>query len=338
MNHFLLNLDFCGTCHGQCLGCLLTPEERTVPEAFLTFEQVLPLMQQLAPEHQQPDYAALAFGRGNTLALSDATWQDIERISTAFLSIFKPKKHTIECSTGLVGKIQPLIAQAKKRVEQFGPDLRFVVAANSDLHSNAYWDNVDQFFQEMMAFRGGKTTENSGDVLVLNLVADRLPDLSTLLPRLSNYPFPVNVAWLPPTQNADLVQVAEWIKEFSIYAEKNQWDSNLKRFYFNRSNPTLAESLEQLSANFQNFWWIEKTGRLAPGLFTPMGDVDLTRLNEKTKSNFQFKNSMDVYKQFKKRAACAACPRFNSCLAEGTAALALFASNALNCPLGLNNR
>lgn len=344
---FLVNLDFCGTCHGICRGCLLQEDERKTVDAFLSFNQIATAFQQLKtkqPHAFGSDYAALAFGRGNTLALSDSTWQTMKESTTLFQSLFEPRQLTVECSTGLIGKIQPLVDIAKKRIDEWGPSLRFVVAANSDLYSQSYWDNVDIFFESLMAHRGGNTTEESGDVLVLNLVADRLPDVDRLVSRLKHYPFPVNIAWLPLSSQSDADTHASshrWLNAFHRLMKTGGWDSNFSRFFDNHhangveGDVSTAEALEHLAVNLQRFWWVVKTGHLTPGLFTPMGDVDFLRFEQKLGIASLPKTPARIFRSLQSRESCRECAYQAACLRSGVALHAIASTETSVCPIGV---
>jgi hypothetical protein len=340
---FLVNVDFCGTCHGTCKGCLLTESERKATEAFLSPEQIIQSFQTLKglmPDAAHAQYAALALGRGNTLALSDDTWQGMHRMATAFQELFSPQKLTVECSTGLIGKIQPLIDIAKRRVDDWGDGLRFVVAANSDLYSQPYWDNVDAFFEALMEHRGGNTTEESGDVLVLNLVADRLPPVEHLVKRLKQYPFPVNIAWLPlsPESTPEMHLAShDWLNAFHEAMATGGWDSNFSRFFAERfsSTPDTMDALDYLTVNLSRFWWVEKDGSLRPGLFTPMGDVDFRRFEEKLGIPPLPQDPVRIFRALQRRTPCNTCDLQAKCLQTGVALHALASPSTLRCPIGV---
>jgi hypothetical protein len=272
------------------------------------------------------------------LALSDAAWGDIAALSDEFRLLFKPKSFTLECSTGLVGKIDFLIEQAQKRVIQIGTPLRFVVAANSDLFSPSYWKNVDSFFERMMAFRGGSRQDGSGDVLVLNLVADRLPNPSELLARIEDYPFPVNVAWLPASDPRVLPSLRPWLRQFTDGLAHRGFDSNLVRFLdsFSHESPSLPDALHTLYENAQRFHWISSNG-VQSGLFSPFGDVDFHRLSQKNGIPMPATGSLAMHRLLRQRQSCRGCLHLNSCLSSGVAGLAIMSVDSSNCPVGLRD-
>lgn len=336
---FLVNLDYLGTCAGTCAGCLLSEDERRVSTPFLDRNQMTNALQRLHKSRFQAtscDYGAITFGRGNTLSLSDSAWSDVFHVALLFKQLFNPSTWNVECSTGLVGRIDPLIATAQHRVSSFGAPLRFVVAANSDLYSKSYWANVDRFFREMMAFRGGDSLDGSGDVLVLNLVADRLPEPLALADRAAAYPFPVNIAWLPPSQPMDL---RRWMDSFCSRLASNRSDSNLLRHFVRTTQdlniPDFQQALVDVEENLARFWWIDKLGELSPGLFTPFGDVDFSRLAIKTTKHLS-STLKALVPTLLKQKPCNTCQKQPLCLSSGAAAFAALTPEMPGvCPLGL---
>lgn len=342
LDTFLVNIDYCGTCYGTCRGCLLDEQERKSTESFLSVNQLIEAFVKIKdtrPNAINSNYSSLAFGRGNTLSLSDKTWFDIKESSNKFKEVFLPKKFNIECSTSLIGKIDKSIDIAKRRVDDLGQMLRFVIAANSDLYSKSYWDNLDLFFKSMMDFRGGKDTEESGDILVLNLVADHLPPVVELVDRIKDYPFPVNIAWLPLSkQSNDEANILSngWLNDFYQESIKYGLDSNFSRFFSSKKNAIpIYDALEKLNSNLQNFWWIEKDGNISNGLFTPMGDVDFSRLEKKLLLPIE-RSPINIFKQLKRREFCKNCQYQSVCLQSGLAVYAIASKNNCRlCPIGI---
>jgi exonuclease VII small subunit len=338
--YLLVNVDFIGTCHGTCRGCLLTDDERLNSSPFLSYEKILKSLESLKEKTGDInlDYSALAFGRGNTLAMDAQQWKIVQKSSERLKHLFNPKKFTLECSTGLIGKVDGLIYQAKKQVDFIGNELRFVVAANSDLFSPKYWDNVDSFFESMMSFRGGSSVDGSGDVLLLNLVADRLPNANELLKRIADYPFPINIALLPATHESSVITLKAWLNEFYTCMKDRKFDSNLVSFIDSDNQINLHDALIDFSDNSSRFWWINKNGELTRGVFTPFGDVDYIRLNAKNSLNYPsniFNNATEVLKQIRKMPSCTNCVNLNKCISSGSIALALASHKSKHCPLGL---
>lgn len=150
ISSLIINLDFCGSCNGSCVGCLLTEEERNTEEAFLDFKKSKESLNKLKDKYSDTfvDKLVIAFGRGNTITLNEKDWHEIKKITEFIHEVIKHKEAVIECSTGLVGKIEPQIEFAKKWIDFMQPfNLRFVVVANASLFSNKYWDNLDLFLK-----------------------------------------------------------------------------------------------------------------------------------------------------------------------------------------------
>ena len=343
MNNYssaLINIEYCGTCHGTCKGCLMDESERKETLPFLNKKQISTALHQIATEFPESiglDFSTLAFGRGNTLDLNDSNWEEINTLTQEYITLFKPKTYAIECSTGLIGKIGTLVSTAKKRIAHSDPNLRFVVVANSDLFSETYWNNVDTFFHEMMQFRGGSNVDGNGDVLVLNLVADRLPDIDKLVPRLKDYPFPVNIAWLPLTINntEKKTEVGHWLVDFITAMDKGAWDCNL--LYLTQAvlnnEPNLTTALEQHQNSYS--WWINKEGQPIRSAFTVMGDVDFKRWNQKL--NLQLPEQfIQFYQKFSKIPSCRNCLWKNECMAAGTFLHAVASPQGATCPTGMD--
>lgn len=343
MNNYssaLINIEYCGTCHGTCKGCLMDEQERKETQPFLSKSKIIKALEDIStnfPEATGLDFSTLAFGRGNTLALGDQYWKDINDISKHYISLFKAKNYAIECSTGLIGKIEPLVTTAKQRIEENDSHLRFVVVANSDLFSESYWNNVDYFFNQMMQFRGGEEIDGNGDVLVLNLVADRLPNINHLTSRLKNYPFPVNIAWLPLTVNTPekKEEVGHWLVDFISAMDKGQWDCNL--LYLTQAileqENNLTNSLNQHQESYS--WWIDKNGSPIRSAFTVMGDVEFTRWEQKLNINLP-KDFIQFYQKFSRLTSCKTCSWKNECVAAGTFLHAVASPIGTTCPTGMN--
>lgn len=344
MNNYssaLINLEYCGTCHGTCKGCLMEEFERAESQPFLTKETIQKALLEIIKTHPEAigvDFSTLAFGRGNTLALNDDCWKDIKDISQFYVSLFKPKTHAIECSTGLIGKIEQIIDVAKKRVDENDNQMRFVVVANSDLFSQSYWNNVDKFFESMMTHRGGRHEDGNGDVLVLNMVADRLPEIQPLLTRLKDYQFPVNIAWLPLTINTPekKQEVGHWLVDFISQMDRGTWDCNL--LYLTQAilnnEPSLTQAIEEHTNSLS--WWVDKQGNPVRSAFTVMGDVEFNRWEQKLSISLP-KEFIKFYQLFSKLPSCKKCKWKNECVSAGTFLHAVVTPSGTTCPTGMES-
>lgn len=336
-----LNLDFCGTCHGSCVGCLLSDEERRRPTAFLRPNDLDPLVSalqqagwggQLSVEH-----LVLGFGRGNTLMLSDTEWQDLYAIARRLKNVVPHAHCSVEISTSLIGKIEPQIATALRRREEAPDlDLRFVVVANADLFSDGYWLNLRRFFERMAQARGGG--EHSGDVVVLNLHANRLPKVQDLLDRVQGVPFPVNVVVLPLYRtgfpedralNDHLHAVEAWWAEWARGAQDAGLDSNLVNYLDAHGHAWsgLGGAHANLLASRDSVWFVQKDGQVNPGLFTVFGDMDPVRTAHRLMQPFPPLNTLS--RRLMKAPACVGCPVFTTCYGSGGAVHAVLNQQAM---------
>ena len=340
----ILNLDYLGACRGACSGCLLTDQERQSGDPFLEephLEKALKEIPHQKTTHEQI-HLILAVGRGDTLGLNEAQWCKIFEFARKVKEKISPKQFTLECSTGLIGKIDQRLERALWAIRAFGPELRFVVAANSDAYSKAYWKNVNLFFKTLMQARGGQHKENSGDILVLNLNSDRLPSLQETISRIESYPFPINIAWLPfhLTEKSVREDAARWLLGFYQWANQNKKDCNLvnlSKASISRQ-PSLWEALNTLEQNRTSVWWFTKETGWFSGAFSPLGDLDFIRLNQKMNMGIQNLSSQMVRKQILTKPTCKTCTYLNPCVESGTFLQGLFStkSTTQECPNGMN--
>ena len=61
----IINLDYCGTCHGTCSGCLLSTEEKDSTESFLTLEKISHCFAEISKPLNYVEQLAIGIGRGN---------------------------------------------------------------------------------------------------------------------------------------------------------------------------------------------------------------------------------------------------------------------------------
>lgn len=232
----IINLDFCGSCNGSCVGCLLTEEERNSDEAFLDFKHSKDALNKIKDKYADNyiEKLVIAFGRGNTITLNEKDWDEIRKIVDFLKEVIKHQEMVIECSTGLVGKIEPQIELAQKWVDFMQPNnLRFVVVANASLFSSKYWDNLDLFFKTLGTYRLNVINEkidNSDDILNINLHSNDLPDVNFLFNKIKDYNFPINLTLLPLYRTMEFKTLAfeDKLKINLVYEQLENW---LEQFF-----------------------------------------------------------------------------------------------------------
>lgn len=249
----IINLDFCGFCNGSCVGCLLTEEERKTEEAFLDFKKSKESLNKLKDKYSDNyvEKLVIAFGRGNTITLNEKDWQEIKKVTEYLREVIEHRECVIECSTGLVGKIESHIVLAKKWVDFMQPhNLRFVIVANASLFSTKYWENLDIFFKELGTYRLNVLNEkidNVDDILNINLHSNDLPDVNFLFNKIKEYNFPINLTLLPLYRtvlsnnktlefeynldtNTIYENLEDWLEKFFMltYSYKNIMPENFK--------------------------------------------------------------------------------------------------------------
>lgn len=378
ISNLIINFDYCGICAGNCQGCLLSTEERKTFSAFLNFDKVQLSINELLISYDYQniivDNLVIAFGRGNTLYLTETDWEQIKLITEKILLNIQHVNHVIECSTGLVGKIDTQIELAKKWTTFMSEfNLRFVVVANADLYSNQYWNNLDLFFKTMMQFRiesnfkhiistNNKNIhqmDNTGDILNFNLYSNNLPNVNLILDKVKQYQFPVNITLLPFYRNATIIKngislqsniknqniynlLSDWLLSFYNKSKEYQLDANfinlIEKDIEEFSNGiNFDDAVQNANHNQKQFFWIQKTGLLTRGSFSVFGDIDFERLNTKLNKNFN-SNPSQMILSFMKIKQCQKC-KFNTvCIKNSTYVQSLLNYDSLSstsCPNGL---
>jgi hypothetical protein len=264
---------------------------------------------------------------------------------------FKYGSIIAEISTSLIGKIEPQIARAKElatALEAIGIDARFVVVGNTALVSEKYWANLDHFLGAMEEFRGGRTVEDNGDILQLALSVESLPDPGKLAARMTNYRFPINVAWAPGHDHGarsedGLGRLQEWLADFYDLSIAHGLDSSLVNRVgaaVDMAMPSLTEAAQQAARSSEAIVYISPDGHWHNGLFTALAEMDPIRFDPVPSNKTMAGVSARELRQFMTNPACAACPFVGPCVSAGghkiaQIALRNFARGTQICPNGL---
>ena len=235
--YYVINLDYCGFCHGNCNGCMLTELERKTPNAFYDYNEIKPTLDKIIEDVKEKSLniknLVITFGKGNTLLLNEKHRNEINVIADYIKKNINHEEYHIEISTSLIGKIDYQIEIAKTMIQHDKYKIKFNVVANMDLFSKTYWENIDKFFNALTNYRGGNIDGN-GDILVLNVHANKLPPVDFIIDKIKNYRFPVNVVMLPfytlnnnvNITKKDFDNVEEWNNELYQKCIVNEIDNN----------------------------------------------------------------------------------------------------------------
>lgn len=351
MNGFNFNIDYYGLCHGNCVGCLLTEQERNSDQLFQTNNNIVKVFAELLHKNDRKDDVVVAFGRGNLLLLGD---DEIEALSdtmnrmVGIMDDFHVNSQVFELSTSLIGPYDKQLLNARKLASQ--DKSTFVIVADGALmNKNNYWTNIRRFLDDMSEYRGGH--DGSGDVLGLNITLKQLPDVAYLEKYLAGIHSPINVIW-SPTLDAEFINdesmrgLADWLVEMSEAGFRHDWDLNINNIgllsieEMNRFDD--AKSI--IHASRQRNFILDKEGELSEGLFCLYGDIDPMRsavvISQHDPRREQVESdAMNKLRMMLKRRSCLTCPMQRACVASGAYQYVGFVSAHLEdkktCPTGL---
>lgn len=349
--YLIVTMDYATTCAGTCPTCVLGKAERLETGPASSVEAISAGMKAAAAHYDFADTLAVGIGRANVLMLPHSSVAEIVHILQVAKREFKYGSIIAEISTSLIGKIEPQIGRAKElasALEAIGVDARFVVVGNTALVSEKYWANLDQFLGAMEEYRGGRTTEDNGDILQLALSVESLPDPMKLVARMTDYRFPINLAWAPghdygARSEAGLERLQDWLAAFYDLSIIHGLDSSL----VNRVNaavdiamPTLTEAAQHAARSSEAIVYIAPDGRWHNGLFTALAEMDPIRFDPVPMNRTMAGVSARELRQFMTNPACTACPFVGPCVSAGghkiaQIALRNFAQGTQICPNGL---
>lgn len=318
MQKFIINTEYFFQCAGSCSGCFLTEEEKNSTSIYKN--NILKAFKEIIKTLDKKEELVIGIGRGNLLNLSYRQLDDLLDLLNWAEKSFQYEKITFELSTSLIGKIELQIEKAIYLLEKTPKNnIYFNTVLNSEITSKKFWENVKQFFQTTENYRKQKEMkDDTGDILVLNINPNKLPDLAFFKDFLVDHYSPVNVALFPfekeTINNEKMKELIDWTEElFYILKDK---DFNVKNF---------TKSIEQYDYDIENiltyyngtknsYLFIYKTGEITNGSISIMGEVDYIRLLNKYDLNADVKSA---FVKMQKRKSCQVCPVQKECLYSG---------------------
>lgn len=322
----ILNFDYCGNCHGTCRACLLSEEERRRDTPFLDRAQIGQAVTTASRYLPPSEFLAVGVGRGNTLTLRESSVDDIAFLAERVRDELEFKEGILEVSTSLVGRLEEQIERAVRietRVaEASGLETRFVVVINPALESDGYWRLLGNFFEAMETRRTGRS-ESPGDIAVVNLSAESLPEVLTFAERMSGWRFPVNVTWVGGVDAgmagwAAIDRIGKWFADFYEASSELGLDCSL----ISRAQNALAATAlggdltnlqDMARAVGESLVFVDHMGRVHRGAFTLLGDMDPMR--------FPMGDANISVRDMLKNRSCRACPYLAACVHAGGAHL-----------------
>lgn len=349
--YLIVATDYATTCSGTCPTCVLTKLERLRGYPATSAETIVEGLAAAAMEYGRVGTLALGIGRANVLDLPESSVEEIGRIVAGAAACFEHDELVIEVSTSLVGKIDRQIARAKvimEAAEGWRCDVRFVIIANTALHSEKYWRNVDTFYAAMADLRGGAGSEGSGDIIQLALALDSLPDPAELARRVAGYRSPVNLTWAPAFDRGidgeeSLDRLEAWIGEWYRLTSRGEIDSSLVNRI--RQNLPMADSgmpdaVAHAAESSRAVVYVGTDGSWHNGLFTVLAEMDPVRFDPSAEVSAVAGISATDLRRFLTNPSCASCDFSNACIASGSHRIGMitlrqFPDGTEACPSGL---
>lgn len=318
MQKFIINTEYFFQCAGSCSGCFLTDEEKNSTSIYK--DNILNAFKNIHKTLEKKEELVIGIGRGNLLNLSYTQLDNVLDLIKWAEDNFKYDKITFEISTSLIGKIELQIEKALYLLEKSQKNnVYFNAVLNSEITSQKFWQNVKQFFNATENHRKSKgMLDDTGDILVLNINPNKLPDLDFFKDFLKTHYSPVNVALFPFEQNKisdeKMKQLINWTKD--LYEVLKDKDFNMKNFITSISQ--YEYDVESLFAHYNgtknSYIFVYKTGEITQGSLSIMGEVDNIRLLNKYNLNA---NIQQAFTKMQKRKSCQLCPVQKECLYSG---------------------
>lgn len=341
MQKFIINTEYFFQCAGNCSGCFLTDEEKNSSNIYK--DNILKAFKEIIQKLDKKEELVIGIGRGNLLNLSFKQLDELLELIKWSEDNFQYEKITFELSTSLIGKIDAQIEKAIYLLERsHNNNIYFNTVLNSEITSQTFWNNVKSFFTATENYRRNKgMSDDTGDILVLNINPNKLPDLEFFNEFLQNHYSPVNVALFPFERGTINDQK---MKDLIIWTEKlyevlKNKDFNMKNFI--NSIEKYEYDIESIFTHYNgtknSYIFVYKTGEITNGSISIMGEVDYIRLLNKYNLNADIKKA---FIKMQKRKSCQTCDVQKECLYSGAYLNFLANEQELNsniCPSSYKN-
>lgn len=318
MRKFIINSEYFFQCAGNCSGCFLTDEEKNSTNIYK--DNILKAFKEISKTLEKQEELVIGIGRGNLLNLSFKQLDELLEVIHWCETNFKYEKITFELSTSLIGKIDTQIEKALYILNKSNKDnIYFNTVLNSEITSQKFWENVRLFFNTTEKYRINKgLKDDTGDILVLNINPNKLPDLNFFRDFLKEHYSPVNIALFPfekgNISNEKMLSLIAWSEE--LYKVLRDKDFNMKNFI--KSISEYEYDIESIFTHYHgtknSYIFIYKTGEITNGSISIMGEVDYIRLLNKYELNADIKSA---FTKMQKRKSCQTCSVQKECLYSG---------------------
>jgi hypothetical protein len=348
--YLIVATDYATTCSGTCQTCVLSKEERRRPIAATTPELMLKGMQAASDAYGDVGTLAVGIGRANVLDLPESSVDEIGRVAKGAQGMFGQRDTLIEISTSLVGKLDHQTTRARHLLEASGgwnADVRFVVVANTALHSDKYWKNVESFLSSLEDARREVEGDGNGDILQLALSLDSLPDPEELAARVAYQKAPLNLTWAPAFDrgletDGALRRMGAWIERWYKLTAVGMDSSlvNRVRQSLRMMDSGLKEAVEHARSSSAAVVYVTPDGGWHNGLFTVLAEMDPVRFDPEAHGGPMVSTAPQELRRLISNQACRECPFVNACISSGSHRIGLmtlrrFPKGTEDCPSGL---
>ena len=318
IDQLIINTEYFLQCAGSCSGCFLSEAERNSQNNF--HDVIKPGLIKVLANKKGKDLLVIGFGRGNNLNLTKESLIQMGELISYIEKNHNSKKLVFEVSTSLIGKINTQIENAILLL-QYSKNIYFNVVVNSEITSQQFWKNLKTFHTALTKEREKwGWSDNTGDILVLNINPAILPDIAMLEDFSQGIESPINISLFPfdeAVKNITGVQLdalKEWTQKVAVLFKFKDLNikNHLEKFNFELSSINDVKAHNDLTKS--SYFFIDKSGDITEGIPSIMGEVDFPRLLTK------YKIQPDIGKAFKimqRHSACINCDYQNQCLATG---------------------
>lgn len=322
MNQLIINTELFLQCYGHCSGCFLTPEERISNNT--QFDLIKSGLEALALQHKNNNIKKLVigFGRGNLLNFSQTQLTQLVELIKWCEQAFSYEDITFEISTSLIGKIDQQIEHAQFLLGH-SKNIFFNIVINSEITSKSFWNNFQQFYNYTANIRKGwGWLEDWGDILVLNVNPQKLPDLEWIREISNEHKSPININLFPFESDQkivlknEMITVNDWVNNLWEVLEGK--DFNMRNYLEQLNSIDFELNPTDLSDYYDNteksYFFIDKLGNITKGISSIMGEVDFPRLIEKYSLD---PNILLAYRKMQRTLSCMECAYQKECLVSG---------------------
>ena len=282
-NKFIINTEFFLECHGSCSGCFLTSNERiTKATNYLNiFEELKNISKDYAGVNF--GHLVIGFGRGNLLSMSENQLIDLLNLMVWCENNFSYEEITFEVSTSLIGKIDAQIIVANFLISK-NRHIYFNIVINSEIVSKNFWSNLSLFYSATSNVRKSwGMVEDWGDIVVLNVNPEKLPELGFIKEFVKDHRSPINISVFPYDKSitlSSLQNLDAWATElWDILREKDFNVKNYFEVFYSFDFPYhISEVLKYHRESEGRYIFVDKDGKRTKGMPSIMGEENMTML------------------------------------------------------------